>query len=106
MKFVIETDPGSGPAWWLVDGDRHVVAWAGRTFDNLAHADEAAHDFRVQPEEPEYRVHAKVGGRWWWTAWRAGGIRVAVSGGWFPSEESARVAALQVQGEAGTAIGP
>jgi hypothetical protein len=107
MKFVIETNLASQPAWWLVDddGDR-VLAWAGRTFVSRAYADEAAHDFRVNADDPDYRVHAQSGGRWRWTAWRSSGIRVAVSGESYFSKDSARDAAQQVQRQACTAIGP
>ena len=47
MKFIIETNLASSPAWWPVDDDR-VVAWAGRTFVSLTYADQAAHDVRVK----------------------------------------------------------
>ena len=106
MKFVITTNPASSPAWWLVDDDGHVMARAGRTFVSLAHADQAAHDFRVSADHPDYRVSTRSDGDWQWSAWRPEGVRVAVSGGWFPSEEAARNAARQVQRQAGTAIGP
>jgi hypothetical protein len=106
MKFVIETNLASKPAWWLLDDDNRVVAWAGNTFVSLAYADQAAHDFRVNADDPDYRVHAKAGGRWRWTAWRSEGIRVAVSGDWFNSEDAARDAARRVQRQACTAIGP
>jgi hypothetical protein len=56
MKFVIETNLASQPAWWLVDDDEdRVLAWAGRTFVSLAYADQAAHDFRVNADDPDYR---------------------------------------------------
>lgn len=106
MKFIIDKNLASKPAWWLVDDDDHVIAWAGRTFVSLAYADEAAHDFRVNAEDPDYRVRAKTGGCWQWAAWRAEGVRVAVSGDWFPSEEAACDAARRVQQQACTAIGP
>ncbi|MGH3507758.1 MAG: hypothetical protein ACRDO2_11195 [Nocardioidaceae bacterium] len=106
MKFIIETNLASKPAWWLLDDDNRVVAWAGRTFASLAHADEAAHDFRINADDPDYRVHARTGGPWRWAAWRTEGIRVAVSGGGFPSEEAARDAARRVQKQARTAMGP
>lgn len=106
MRFIIETDLASCPAWWLVDDDDHVVAWAGRTFVSLAFADQAAHDFRVNADDPDYRVHAGAGGSWRWAAWRPEGVRVAVSGDWFPSAGVAREAARRVQRQAGTAIGP
>jgi len=106
MKFVIERNLASKPAWWLLDDDNRVVAWAGRTFVSLAYADQAAHDFRVNADDPDYRVHARTGGRWRWTAWRSEGIRVAISGDWFPTEGTARAAARRVQRQAGTAIGP
>lgn len=106
MKFVIETNLASKPAWWLLDEDNRVVAWAGTTFASLAYADQAAHDFRVNAEDPDYRVHARAGGRWRWTAWRSEGIRIAVSGHSFPTEDRARAAARRVQRQACTAIGP
>ena len=106
MRFIIETNLASKPAWWLLDDDNRVLAWAGRTFVSLAYADQSAHDFRVNAEDPDYRVHAKAGGRWRWTAWRPEGVRVAVSADWFPSEEAARHAARLVQQQACTAIGP
>ena len=106
MKFIIETNLASSPAWWLVDDDDHVIAWAGRTFVSLAHADQAAHDFRVNADGPDYRVSTRAGGKWQWTAWRPEGARVAVSGDGFPSEEAAYDAARRVQQQAYTAIGP
>ncbi len=106
MKFIIETNLASEPAWWLLDDDDRVLAWAGKTFPNLAYADQAAHDFRVNSDDPDYRVHARAGGRWQWTAWRSEGIRVAVSADWFPDEATAREAARRVRLQAGTAIGP
>ncbi|HET7351369.1 MAG TPA: hypothetical protein VFJ28_10565 [Marmoricola sp.] len=106
MKFIIETNLASNPAWWLVDDDEHVMAWAGRTFASLAYADQAAHDFRVSAEDPDYRVNTRSGRDWQWAAWDPEGVRVAVSGDWFPSEEAARDAARRVQQQACTAIGP
>ncbi|HEY6934397.1 MAG TPA: hypothetical protein VI452_13450 [Marmoricola sp.] len=106
MKFVIEIDLQSRPAWWLRDDDNHVIAWAGRTFDSLAHADQAAHDFRVNADDPDYRIQAMAGDRWRWTAWRPEGVRVAVAGDWFPDEVAALDAARRVRQHAGTAIGP
>jgi hypothetical protein len=106
MKFVIGTNLACEPAWWLLDDDNRVVAWAGRTYPSLAYADQAAHDFRVNADDPDYRVRRKRGGRWQWTAWRPEGVRVAVSGGWFISEASALSAARRVQQQACTAIGP
>ncbi|QWF20508.1 hypothetical protein KM427_16145 [Nocardioides sp. LMS-CY] len=106
MKFVIEANLASKPAWWLLDDDDRVVAWAGRTFVSLAHADQAAHDFRVNADDPDYRIHTKSGGSWRWTAWRSEGDRVAVSGDWFPDKAAARDAARRVQQQACTAIGP
>ncbi len=105
MKFVIEKNLASKPAWWLLDDDNRAVAWAGRTFVSLAYADQAAHDFRVNADDPDYR-QAKIGDHWRWTAWRSEGVRVAVSAGWFPDERAARDAARRVQLQAGTAIGP
>jgi hypothetical protein len=86
--------------------DSRVVAWAGRTFVSLAYADQAAHDFRVNADVPDYRFRGKAGGGWRWTAWRPEGIRVAVSGDWFPAEDAACDAARRVQERAGTAMGP
>ena len=106
MKFVIERNLASRPAWWLLDDDNRVVAWAGRTFVGLALADQAAHDFRVNADDPDYRIQAKAGDRWRWTAWRSEGVRVAVSGDWFPDKGAARDAARRVQQQACTAIGP
>ena len=106
MKFVIETNLASKPAWWLLDDDNRVVAWAGKTFVSLADADQAAHEFRVNVDDPDYRFHAKAGGRWRWSAWHAAGIRVAVSGDWFLSEDDARNSARRVQQQAVTAMGP
>lgn len=106
MRFVIEKNLASKAAWWLLDDDGRVVAWAGRTYLSLAHADQAAHDFRVNADDPDYRIESKTSGRWQWTAWRPEGIRVAVSGDWFASEAAARVGARRVQHQACTAIGP
>jgi hypothetical protein len=106
MRFVIETNLASKPAWWLLDDDDRVVAWAGRTYPSLAYADQAAHDFRMNADDPDYRVRSRTGGRWQWTAWRPEGICVAVSGDWFTSAASARAAARRVQHQACTAIGP
>jgi hypothetical protein len=106
MKFVIDRNLASQPAWWLVDDEDQVLAWAGRTFVSLAYADQAAHDFRVNADDPDYRVRAGSDGRWRWTAWRSSGIRVAVSGESFLSKDIARDAARQVQRRACTAIGP
>jgi hypothetical protein len=106
MKFVIEMNLASKPAWWLLDDDSRAVAWAGRTYLTLAHADQAAHDFRVNADDPDYRVQSNSGGRWQWTAWRPEGIRVAVSSDWFASEVAARAAARRVQNQACSAIGP
>lgn len=106
MRFVVETVEGSRPAWWLHDEQDRVIAWAGRTFADLAHADQAAHDFRVNPDDAEYRVQVGTDGRWRWTAWHPGGLRVAVSGDWSADEEAARDAAGRVRQQAGTAIGP
>ena len=68
-------------------------------------------DGRPQPwmiaaDDPGYRVPTRAGGDWQWVAWRSEGVRVAVSGDWFPSEESARDAARRVRQQACTAIGP
>jgi hypothetical protein len=106
VKFIVEENLASRPAWWLLDDDKVVVAWAGRTFASLAYADQAAHDFRVNADDPDYRVHAGPHGRWRWTFWRSEGARVAVSGAWFASEDAAREAARHVQRHAVTAIGP
>ncbi|WP_439939131.1 hypothetical protein ACS3YM_05830 [Nocardia sp. N13] len=106
MKFVIETNLASEPAWWLLDDDNRVVAWAGRAYPSLAYADQAAHDFRLNADDPDYRVQVNTAGSWQWTAWRPEGIRVAVSGDRFSSEAAARSAARRVQQQACTAIGP
>lgn len=106
MRFVVETNLASHAAWWLVDDENHVVAWAGRTFVSLAYADQAAHDFRVNSDDPDYRVRPGAGGEWQWGAWRPEGVRVAVSGDWFPDAEAARDAARRVRQLACTAIGP
>lgn len=106
MRFVVRKDLAPEPAWWLLDHPDHVIAWAGRTFATLAHAEQAAHEFRIGAEVPDYRVQARPGGRWWWTAWRTERDRVAVSADWFGSEAEARAAALRVQGAAGAAVGP
>ena len=106
MKFVIEANLASKSAWWLVDDDNRVVAWAGRTYPSLAYADQAAHDFRVNADDPDYRFQARAGERWRWTAWRSEGVRVAVSADWYPDEDAARDAARQVQQQACTALGP
>ncbi len=66
----------------------------------------AAHDFRVNADDPDYRVRTKAGGSWQWAAWRPEGVRVAVSSDWFPSAGAARDAARRVRRPAGTAIGP
>ena len=76
MKLVIETNVASQPAWWLLDDDDRVVDWAGRTYPSLAYADQAAHDCRVNADDP------------------------------FTSEAAARVGARRVQLQACTAIGP
>ena len=104
MKYVIASRSRK-PAWWLLDDDR-VIAWAGRTFVSLAQADLAAHDFRVNADDPDYRMQVRSGGRWRWTAWDLEGVRVAVSGDWFPDESAARDAVRRVQQQAGTALGP
>lgn len=106
LRFIVETNLASSPAWWLVDDADHVVAWAGRTFVSLAYADQAAHDFRVNTDDPDYRVRTRAGGDWQWAAWRPEGVRVAVSGDWFSSGEAARDAARRVRQQACTAIGP
>ena len=106
MKFLIESTLASRTEGWMLVDDDRVVAWAGRTYLSLAHADQAAHDFRVNADDPDYRVQSKSSGRWQWTAWRPEGIRVAVSGGWFTSEAAARAAVRRVQQQACTAIGP
>ncbi|HET9899450.1 MAG TPA: hypothetical protein VFR46_00025 [Actinomycetes bacterium] len=106
MKFVIETNLASQPSWWLVDNDDQVLAWAGTTYISVAYADQAAHDFRVNAVDPDYRVHARAGSSWWWTAWCSEGVRVAVSSEPFPTERAARDAARIVQQEASTALGP
>jgi hypothetical protein len=106
MKFVIEMNLLNRPAWWLVDDDDQVLAWAGRTFATLGHADQAAHDFRVNPDDPDYRVHTATGGRWRWTARRPEGARVAASVDLFASEAAASTAARHVQQQACTALGP
>jgi len=106
MKFVIESNLAGKPAWWLVDDEDQVLAWAGHTFVSLAYADQAAHDFRVNADDPDYRVQRQSGGRWRWTAWRSSGTRVAVSGESFFSRDVARDAARRVQRQACTAIGP
>jgi hypothetical protein len=106
MRVIIETTVSSSPTWRLVGDDDHVIAWAGRTFVSLAYADQAAHDFRVSAEDPDYRVNSRAGGDWQWAAWRPEGVRVAVSGDWFASEQAARTAARRVRNQAWTAIGP
>lgn len=106
MRFVIGTNLVSEPAWWLVDDDDRTLAWAGRTFESLAFADQAAHDFRVSAEDPRYRFHVKASGVWRWTAWGPGESRVAISGEWYHTERAARVAADAVRRQAATAIGP
>lgn len=106
MRFVIGLNLACKPVWWLVDEDDRVLAWAGRAFASLAYADQAAHDYRVNADDPEYRVQARASGVWRWTSWRPGGTRVAISGDWYPSERAAREAAERVQLLAGTALGP
>jgi hypothetical protein len=106
MKFVIEMNLSSRPAWWLVDDDHRVVAWAGKTFSTMGQADEAAHDFRVNADDPDYWVQPATGGRWRWTAWRPEGARVAASVDLFASEDAASAAARCVQQQACTALGP
>jgi hypothetical protein len=106
MRFLIEADLASRPSWWLVDDGDRALAWAGTTYVNMAYADQAAHDFRVNSADPDYRVHVKAGSRWWWTAWGAEGVRVAVSSETYPTQQAARDAARTVQQEASTALGP
>jgi hypothetical protein len=57
-------------------------------------------------EDPDYRLDSRAGGDWRWAAWRPEGVRVAVSGLRFPSEQAARSAGRRVRNQAGTAIGP
>lgn len=106
MKFVIDKNLASKPAWWLVDDDDRVLAWAGRTFFSLGAADEAAHEFRVGPDDPDYRVYEESGGTWRWAAWQTATNRVAVSGQTFLSKRKAVHAALAVRQQASTALGP
>ena len=87
-----------------MDGQLRNAGRAGLAEDIVA--DQAAHDFRVTADEPDYRVRAKASGRWRWDAWRPEGIRVAVSGDWFHSEKAARDAARLVRQQCCTAIGP
>jgi hypothetical protein len=105
MKFAVGRNLASKPAWWLVDDDERVLAWAGRTFVTLAYADQAAHDFRVNAGHPEYRFHPRSSGVWRWTAWESE-IRVAISMHGFPNEHTAREAAARVREHARRAIGP
>lgn len=106
MKFVIEVNQASRATWWLVDDEDRVLAWAGTTFFNLAYADEAAHEFRINADEPEFRIIADAGGRWSWAALCSAGTSVAVSGRSFSSQDKAYDAARHVQLQACTAIGP
>lgn len=105
MRFIVDHNLAHEPAWWLVDDKGRTIAWAGRTFETLAYADQAAHDFRVDVAEPIYRFHVRASGTWRWTAWHGEG-RIAISGDWFPSEQAAREAAEQLRDQLAVAVGP
>ena len=36
----------------------------------------AAHDFRVNADDPDDRVRTKAGGSWQWVAWRQAGTAI------------------------------
>lgn len=105
-RFLVELDQADDPTWWLLDRERRIVAWSGQGFPTLGHADRAAHEFRVQPRAPLYRVHRRSDDLWWWSAWASDGARVAISGAWFHTEASAGAAAAAIPSLVSAALGP
>ena len=68
-------------------GDLHPEACAGREADVMVTSNGpilvpevvtpgAAHDFRVNAEDPDDRVRTKPGGTWQWVAWRRAGTAI------------------------------
>lgn len=106
LRFVVKDNAVKQPAWWLVDPDGVVLAWSGHTFATLAHADHAAHDFRVDGHSCRFRLERSAYGRWRWVAWRAGEVRVAVSSVWSADRATARESLEQMLPLLALAIGP
>jgi len=56
MRLTVGTHYAGQTSWWLNGHNHSVVAWAGRTFDSMTDATQAANDFKTRSATAEFEV--------------------------------------------------
>jgi hypothetical protein len=57
MRLTVGTHYAGQTSWWLNGHNNSVVAWAGRTFDSVTDARQAADDFKTWSATAEFEVY-------------------------------------------------
>ena len=57
MRLTVGTHYAGQTSWWLNCHNHSVVAWAGRTFDSVTDATQAANDFKTWSATAEFEVY-------------------------------------------------
>ena len=57
MRLTVGTHHAGQTSWWLNGHNHSVVAWAGRTFDSMTDATQAANDFKTRSATAEFEVY-------------------------------------------------
>ena len=105
MRLTVGTHYAGQTSWWLNGHNHSVVARAGRTFDSMTDATQAADDFKTWSATAEFEVYEGARGSWRWRAWQAQ-QQVAVSANGFTTKQNARRAAENVRANAAASRGP
>jgi uncharacterized protein YegP (UPF0339 family) len=105
MRLTVGTHYAGQTSWWLHGENNRVVAWAGRTFDSVADAKQAANDFKRWAAAAEFDIYDGARGSWRWRVVRGKQI-VAVSANGFTTKQNARRAAENVKTNAPASTEP
>jgi uncharacterized protein len=104
MRLIVGTHYVGQPSWWLIGLNNRVVAWAGRTFDSVTEARQAANCFAICSATADFEIYGEARGSWRWRAWHARQL-VAVSANGFTTKQNARRAAESIRANARSAEG-